>query len=777
MLKSDIRFLGVGGSKSSSEGTTCVQVSYDTLIDGGNIISILKNDVKFIENIFLTHSHLDHISDIPYLLDINFESMKKPLKIWALKETIDVLKSNIFNNDIWPDFSKIKLLHSDKFALEFEEIEFNKTYQLDDVVLTPIEVNHTVPTCGYIIEKDYFTALYAPDTYLCENISAVISKNSIDSLIVDCSYPSRMKDLAKSSKHLTPSLLKEQLNTLDKEITVYITHIKSTYKEQVEKELVGLDILKGDSRILQDGEFLSDPDFSEYENSTVDFIKLISKEKDLDTILKSILIEAMKMSNSDGGTIYLKEDDSLKFKTVINQKLGVFSTDIDWPNVPLSIDGKANKTNVSALCAVKKKIINIEDVYECSEFNFEGTKVFDKKNNYRSKSMLLIPLTDQDDEVIGVLQLINKNNFVQIKPFTKKDEKDIEAYGAYAATAIAKNKLIENLENLLLSFIQSISFAINKKSEYGYRHIKNVQKLMDLMVFSINRDNTTYKETYFNSDQQKELSISALIHDIGKIVTPDYVLDKSTRLETIYDRIAEIKERFINAINSLKIDELKLESAYLKGEVDVDINRVQEAYAKEMKTLVDEYNYIKEINNPTKTLDDSDIKKIEQIAEKRFQSDMGNITLLTPNEVENLSVKRGNLTEKERALINNHAKVGHDMLSHLNFPKKYEKIPQIAGFHHEKLNGTGYPFGLSEDEIGFEVRMLSICDIFEALTSSDRPYKRAKSKDEAYRIMDFMANDNEIDKKLFDFLKTTGIFDSYLDETHFQSKSEFLEYA
>lgn len=775
MLRSDIRFLGVGGSKSADVGTTCVQVSYDTLIDGGNIISILKNDAKFIENIFLTHSHLDHISDIPYLLDINFESMKKPLKIYALKETINILKNSIFNNDIWPDFTKIKLLHSQEVALEFIEIEFDKAYKLQDVVLTPVEVNHTVPTCGYIIEKDYFTTLFVPDTYLCENISTVISQKNIDSLIVDCSYPSRMRELAKSSKHLTPSLLKEQLDGLD--IDIYITHIKSNYKEQVEKEISELDLLKGNSRILRDGEYLSDPDFEEYENSTVDFIKLISKEKDLDTILKSILIEAVKMSNSDGGTIYLKENDSLKFKTVINQKLGVFSSDIDWPNVPLLLDGEENTTNVSALCAVKKKIINIEDVYESTEFNFEGTKVFDKKNNYRSKSMLLIPLTDQDDEVIGVLQLINKNNFVQIKPYTKKDEKDIEAYGAYAATAIAKNELIDNLENLLLSFIQSISFAINKKSEYGYRHIKNVQKLMDLTVFSINRDNTVYKDKYFDSDQQKELSISALIHDIGKIVTPDYVLDKSTRLETIYDRISEVKERFTNAINSLKIDELKLENAYLKGEVDVDIDRVKEAYSKEIRVLVDEYNYIKEINHPAKTLDNSDIEKIEKIAKKIYQSDMGSITLLTKDEVKNLSVKRGNLTDEERELINNHARVGYEMLGHLKFPKKYEKIPQIAGFHHEKLNGTGYPFGLSEDEIGFEVRMLTICDIFEALTSSDRPYKRAKSKDEAFKIMDFMASDNEIDKQLFDFLKTTGIFDSYLDETHFQSKSEFLEYA
>ncbi len=777
LLRSDIRFLGVGGSKGKRGGTTSLQVSYETLIDGGNFLDILKDESRYIENIFLTHSHLDHISDIPYFFDVNFEKLKKPIKIYALEDTIEDLKNFVFNSKIWPDFSKIKLLNSDKYALEYYPIEFEKTYEFDTVAITPVEVNHTVPTCGYIVQKPDFKTLFVPDSGISKNIQASIQKYDVDSLVIDCSYPARMKELAFVSGHFCTIVLKEEIEKIEKNIDVHIVHIKSNYYDEIESEIEKYSILKGKGRIINEGKFLQDADFREYEEQKIDFIKLIAKEKDLDTILKTILIEAMKVTRSDGGTIYLKENDSLKFKTVINQKLNIFSTNIDWPNVPLYINGQENKTNVSALCAITKEVINIEDVYESKEFNFEGTKVFDKNNNYRSKSMLVIPLTDYDNNVIGVLQLINKNNFLNIETFTKGDEREILSYGIFAATAISKNKLIEDLENLFLSFIQSIAFAINKKSKYGYRHIKNVEKLMNLMIFSINRDNTIFKDKHYTKDEQKELAIAALIHDIGKITTPDYILDKSMRLSGLYDKIFEIKERFSNAINSLKIDKLELELAYLKGKVDVDIEVVKEAYSKEMDKLVNYFDFIKEINNPAKILSDEDVKKVQEIEKLFYQSENGKQALLTKYEVEALSVRQGNLTEKERELINAHAKVGFDMLSKLKFPKKYENIPQVAGFHHEKINGTGYPFGLKGDEISQEVRMLAICDIFEALTSSDRPYKRAKSKEEAFDMMEEMAQNDDIDKKLFDFFKSSGIFETYLDEAKLSNEAQVLTLA
>jgi len=774
LLRSDIKFLGVSGSKSDKRGTTTLQVAFDILIDGGNIIQPLKDESRFVEHIFLTHSHLDHICDIPYLFDLNFEKLKTPIKIYGLQSTIENLQNYIFNDKVWPDFTKIKLLYCDEPALIYEVIEFDKEYKFSDVSLIPIKVNHTVPTCGFVVKKTDYTSLFVPDSKACQNIIDKIDEYDVDSLVIDCSYPARLEKLAEVSGHFSTLSLKEELQKIKKDIDIHIIHLKSSYEKEILKEIKEFKLLKGKGRVIRQGEFLQNADFREYEVKKVDFIKLISKEKDLDVILKTILIEAMKITRSDGGTIYLKEDDSLKFKTVINQKLNIFSSDIDWPSIPLYINGKENKTNVSALCAITKKVINIDDVYESEEFNFEGTKVFDKKNNYRSKSMLVLPLTDYDDEVIGVLQLINKNNFINIESYTKEDEDEVSSYAIYAATAISKNKLIEDLENLFLSFITSVAFVINKKSKYGYNHIKNVEKLMRLMIFAINRDTITFKDKYYSKEEEKELSIAALVHDIGKITTPDYILNKSTRLSTVNDKINEIKERFLNAISSLRIDELKLEMSYHKGEVDVDIKEVKKAYQKEINTLVDNFNFIQKINNPAITLSDEDVKRVEFISRIKYKTEHGDRKLLDSEDVEFLSVKNGSLTDHERELINQHAKVGYDMLSHIKFPKKFKNIPEMAGYHHEKLNGKGYPFGLTAEKLSKEVRMLAICDIFEALTSSDRPYKRGKSKDEAYAIMDEMARNGEIDKELFDFFKTTGIFDTYLDEIKLSTPTEFL---
>jgi hypothetical protein len=299
---------------------------------------------------------------------------------------------------------------------------------------------------------------------------------------------------------------------------------------------------------------------------------------------------------------------------------------------------------------------------------------------------------------------------------------------------------------------------------------------MKLMIFAINRDNTLFKDKVYSKDEEKELSISALVHDIGKITTPDYVLDKETRLHSICDKISEIEERFLNAINSLKVDELELEVSYLKGEVDVDIDKVKKLYQKEINSLIKNLSFIQKINDPSVVLDDEDIKRVEDISKIKYKTLQDYRKLLDESDVEKLSIKYGNLTKKDREKINDHAKAGYEMLSRLRFPKKFQKIPQIAGFHHEKLNGKGYPFGLKGDEISKEVRMLTICDIFEALTSSDRPYKKAKSKEEAFAIMDKMAKNGEIDGKLFEFFKQSGIFDAYLEDTKPSTSMDSMEF-
>ncbi len=764
MIQHDIKLLGTSGSKTDKCGASSILVSKNVAIDAGNIINSMQNNAYKIEHIFLTHSHLDHISDIPYIVDTFFEKMDKSLKIYGLKETLQTINDHIFNWKIWPDFKKIKLLNSNQNAVEFIEISYDKEYIFDDVTLKAIPLNHVVPTCGFIIKKNSFSTIYAVDTYISNSIWEEINKNHhIKSLIIDVSFPSRLDKLAKSSKHLTPKLLKDELKKLTRDdIEIFVTHIKPNYFDEVVDELEKYHIFKNGGRVLKDCEFLLNKNYMEHTNNYVDIITTISKEKNLGKILQIILKEAMKFTNSEGGTIYLKEKDKLIFKVVKNNKLGIFDTDPNWSAIDLYIDGKENNLNVSALCALKQEVIKIDDAYKVEKFDFKGMKQFDKANNYRSKSMLVIPMLDHEDELIGVLQLLNKKDNNQIISYDQKDIDITLAYAAYSAVAITKNRLIESLENLLLAFLKSIAVAINAKSQYGYGHIERVANLMEMIADTIHNDNTIYKDIKYSEDELSELSLSAWMHDIGKIATPEYVLNKATKLETIHDRISEIKIRFENAKNLLKIEILQTKCEKTKALLQ-----------KEIDELSSDYLFLEKCNEPEQYLKDQDIKRIQKIAQKTFLYEGKQTPLLSENEVENLSIRSGSLTEKERCKINEHAKISYDMLSSFEFPKKFKNVPQIASSHHEKLNGTGYPRGLKADEISLKARMLIIADIFEALTANDRPYKSPKSLKEAYEILSFMVKDGELDGELLEFLKKSGVFRKYAKK--YLNKDQWVE--
>jgi len=234
MLKNDIRFLGVGGSRYKNMGSTCVQVSENILIDAGNIISSLGDDAKKIEHIFLTHSHLDHIVDLAFLIDNMYGDLKKSIKIYGLKETLEALDQHLFNDTIWPNFKDISLAGNSSKALEFIILEPEREYVFEDVTLKPILVAHTIPTCAYLIKKKSFSALFATDTYITDTMWETInSDESIDSLIIDVSFPSRYEKLSKDSKHLTPKLLKEELKKSRRDFDVFITHIKPEFKKDI----------------------------------------------------------------------------------------------------------------------------------------------------------------------------------------------------------------------------------------------------------------------------------------------------------------------------------------------------------------------------------------------------------------------------------------------------------------------------------------------------------------------------------------------------------------
>jgi HD-GYP domain-containing protein (c-di-GMP phosphodiesterase class II) len=482
----------------------------------------------------------------------------------------------------------------------------------------------------------------------------------------------------------------------------------------------------------------------------------LSSESNLDKLLEMILSEAKRFTNADGGTLYLMANDEkhLEFTVVetnsLNIKMGGTQGVITWPALPLyKEDLSANREMVAALCALDKKIINIEDVYNATGFNFEGTKKFDEGTGFRSKSMLVIPMINHDKEVIGVCQLINRIDpkTGKVISFSEDDERSTLSLASQAAVAISNAKLIRDLRLLLESFIASIATAIDAKSPYTGGHVRKVAVISMMLVEAL--DKTTegkYKNIHYNHDQKNEIRIAALMHDVGKITTPEYVVDKSTKLEAIFDRIELIEARADVLKKELEINYLK---ALLSKEEESAL--LEDKYRAEIAAIEEDIQFVQQANIGGEFMRDDDVSRIEQIAKRSYM--VGDIEkeLLSKDEVLNLTIRKGTLTDIERQKIQDHAQMSLMMLQQLPFPKKLQRVPEIAGGHHEKLNGKGYPQGLTEDQLSLESRILAIADILEALTASDRPYKDAKKMSEVIRILNFMVKDGELDAELLQF--------------------------
>ena len=489
----------------------------------------------------------------------------------------------------------------------------------------------------------------------------------------------------------------------------------------------------------------------------------LSGEKNINRLLEIIVDEARRFTNADGGTIYIMSNDETEilFAIVQNDSLNVHmggtGGEITWPPVKLiNVDGTPNQANVSAYVAISGEAVNIDDVYDVKGFNFEGTKKFDQNTGYRSKSMLVVPLRNHENDIIGVLQLLNALDPVtgHVIYFSPESQEMILSLASQAAVALTNNQLINDLKNLLDSFIKTIAAAIDEKLPYTGGHIRRVAQLSMMIAYKINETKQGhFADTKFSDDQLEELNMASWLHDIGKITTPEHIVDKSTKLEKVYDRIEGVKTRF----------------ELLKREYQLAFNEAQKNKAgssledieKEIKELDDEYQFLAQVNNGTEFTKDEMIVRIKEIAKRQWMRSSQTLPLLSEDEIYNLSIRRGTLNDEERNIINNHAAITHKMLSHLPFPRKLRHVADYAAAHHEKIDGTGYPLGLKGDELSLQSRIIALADIFEALTAKDRPYKKGKSLAEALKIMEDMARNQHIDKDLFELFIKEKIYADY----------------
>jgi len=486
----------------------------------------------------------------------------------------------------------------------------------------------------------------------------------------------------------------------------------------------------------------------------------LSGETDINSFFKLVLEEAMNFTNADGGTIYTLSEDkqTLDFRIICtkskNLNLGMADT-AKWPSVPLYNDkGKAIYKNFASYVAHTGKANSVNDAYHQDIFDNSGTKDYDTKNNYYSKSMAAIPMKDHENELLGVIQLINACNVKgNITHFTEEHLTMLTSLASQAAIAFTNKNLVDGLENLLYQFIKSIATAIDRKSEYTGGHIKRVASLSEMLSEEIQNDSNKYKDIHFTKDELQEISLAGWMHDVGKITTPIYVRDKAKKLETIQDRIELVKTRFEIISALMKKDVLCTKSEEKKEEI------------KKLHTkLMDDKEFIIKVNTGGEFMRDEYIERVEEIYNFTYTANDKKYHLITEDEKKNLCIRKGTLTQEELEKMWEHALVSHEMLTELTYPKKFKNLPLYAASHHEKLNGKGYPFQKTAEELPLQSRLIAIADLYEALTASDRPYKKGKTLTETLKIMAFMVKDGEIDKDLVELLIDSKLYLKYAEK-------------
>lgn len=491
----------------------------------------------------------------------------------------------------------------------------------------------------------------------------------------------------------------------------------------------------------------------------------LSVEHNLDRLLERILEEAREINDADAGTLYTLDPAArvLRFQITQNDTLGIrmggtSGRPIPFAPVPLT------PANVSAYVALTGETLNITDVYEAEGFDFSGTRKYDQQFGYRCRSMLVVPMKNHEDEVVAVLQLINaqKPGTRRVVPFLDPNVERTQALASQAGIAINNARLINDLQALLEGLIRVMAVATDEKSPYTAGHIQRVTRLGVLLAEAVNTcSDDRFEGRRFSQQELDELRIAGLLHDIGKIVIPEHVVDKATRLHCLYDRIAEVRARFSAIRRGMEIEALRRQLELVRGGAPAaELAAVQAELEAARVGLSEDLALIESCNPGGEFTPPEKIERIQSIAAKTYLDDDGTRRpYLTENEARNLCISRGTLLPEELKIIRSHASVSIRLLESIPFPHRLQNVPRYAGDHHECLNGTGYPAGKTGDALPLQSRILAIADIFDALTAADRPYKRAFPVETAYRILREEVGRGKLDAGLVELFITSGCCD------------------
>ncbi len=465
----------------------------------------------------------------------------------------------------------------------------------------------------------------------------------------------------------------------------------------------------------------------------------LSAEKDIDILLDRILVEAMNITGCDGGTVYILDGDKLVFRNVITLSKGTHFGGKGNPEPPIPPITLA-RTHVCACAAMDNRKINIEDVYESKEFDFTGAKKFDEFNGYRTASMLVLPMEDEKDRVIGVLQLINAlDDNGNTIPFAERFENIVSALTSLAAVSLNNRRLLRSVQDILHSFVEVMVDAVDARSAYNANHTRHMVHYAKAFIGWCRANG---HGDIIDPEEEDAFLMSVWLHDIGKLVIPIEVMDKSTRL-------GDSEERIRNRLTIARLMER------LKACEDPELSK--EALEKEQR-LMEAWKLIENANKAG-FLPDEEIARLKELSSLEcLSADGESIPVLTEDEMVAITVQKGTLTDAERSIMESHVSYTARMLGKMKFDGDYASVPGWASDHHELLNGKGYPAGKKGDEIPKEVRLLSILDIYDALTARDRPYKPAMPSERAFAILKDMVKEGRLDGELVSLFEESGAY-------------------
>ena len=532
----------------------------------------------------------------------------------------------------------------------------------------------------------------------------------------------------------------------------------------------------------------------------------LSAEQDMDVLLESILTAAQEFCNAEGGTLYLMdhERNQLTFSILRNDKLkikiGGSSEKKATPFPPLYLyhpeTNEPNYSNISTYAALTAQVVNVKDAYDpTSRFDFSGTHKFDEKSGYHSKSFLTVPLKTRTGQVVAVLQLINARALSgETIPFSKSMQKLVEALSSHAAVAIDNQLLLTSQRNLLEAFLEVIARAIDDKSIYTGAHCQRVPVIARMLAFAaVMSQDGAFKDFEMSDNEWYAFHLASWMHDCGKMKIPEYILDKATKLETVSNRIHEIRARFEILYRDAHIDYLKKRLAAIAPK-----EQLMAEFVDRVKKLENDFSFLADANVGYAPLSDDDVRRIYEISKKTYYRHFDKTLGLSwdeknrikdsmppktnpkeplledrpdhifdgcnKGEVHNLIVPRGTLTEEESLKINSHIDATIEMLKEIPFPAYAKNVVEYAAAHHEHMDGTGFPNHLKREQMSIPARILGLADVFEALSSSDKPYKKPKTLSEIVAIMSDMAKVGHLDPDIFNLFLTSGVYQEYADQ-------------